>query len=118
MLPLTIKRWELWLVDLNPRIGTKPGKRRPVVVVQDNALNDVNHPSTVILPVTSKEVVRDAFPLRVFLPKGEAGLEVNSMILVDQFLAWDNSLFIKKLGILSEEKKQELEGACRAFFGW
>ncbi len=113
-----IRRWGVYLVDLNPPLGTKPGKRRPCVVVQDDALNSVGHPSTVVLPITSQNATDTAFPLRVFLPKGEGGLEVDSMVLVDQFLAWDNERFIKKLGDLSSEKRQELEAACREFFGW
>ena len=115
---MKIRRWGIYLVDLNPRIGTKPGKLRPCVVVQDDALNEVNHPSTVILPVTSKAVARETFPLRVFLPRGEGGLKTDSAILVDQFLAWDNRRFRKHLGQLSQEKQEELESACREFFGW
>lgn len=115
---MKIRRWGVYLVDLNPRLGTKPGKIRPCVVVQDDFLNDVDHPSTVVLPVTSKNVTKEGFPLRVFLPKGEAGLQTDSMVLVDQFLAWDNRRFVKPLGELSLEKRLDLESACREFFGW
>jgi mRNA interferase MazF len=115
---MKIERWGVYLVNLEPRIGTKPGKLRPCVVVQDNTLNEIGHPSTVILPITSKSVTQEAYPLRVFLPKGEAGLKVDSMILVDQFLAWDNERFKKKVGDLSADKQVELEKACREFFGW
>lgn len=115
---MIIRRWNIYLVDLNPRTGTKPGKLRPCVVVQDDTLNEVDHPSTVILPITSKNVTQEAYPLRVFLPKGEGELETDSMILVDQFLAWDNARFRKRLGKLSLEKQIELETACREFFGW
>jgi mRNA interferase MazF len=115
---MKIRRWGVYLVDLNPRIGTKPGKIRPCVVVQDDFLNDVDHPSTVVLPITSKNVAQEGFPLRVFLPKGEGGLQTDSMVLVDQFLAWDNRRFVKHLGELSFEKRTDLESACREFFGW
>lgn len=115
---MKIRRWGVYLVDLNPRIGTKPGKLRPCVVVQDDALNEIDHPSTVVLPITSRNVTKEAYPLRVFLPKGEGGLETDSMALVDQFLAWDNQRFKRQLGELSPEKREELESACREFFGW
>lgn len=104
-------------MNLNPPVGTKPGKLRPCVVIQDDALNEAGHPSTVILPITSKEA-REDLPLRIYLSKGEAGLDLDSMILVDQFLAWDNRRFVKKLGDLSSEKRVELDHACRDFFGW
>src|SRR5262245_24704526 len=115
---MKIKRWGVYLVDLNPRIGTKPGKIRPCVVVQDDILNEVDHPSTVVLPITSKGLEMGASALRVFLARGEAGLEVDSLILVDQFLAWDNQRFKRHLGDLSLDKQVELESACRDFFGW
>lgn len=115
---MKIRRWGVYLVNLNPTIGTKPGKLRPSVVVQDDSLNEIGHPSTVILPITSRNAKPGNLPLRVFLPAGEAGLAADSMILVDQFLAWDNRRFIKQLGELSTEKAVELEFACREFFGW
>ena len=115
---MKIERWGVYLVDLNPRLGTKPGKVRPCVVVQDDALNEVGHPSTVILPISSRGFRQEAYPLKVRLPKGEAGLDKDSVILVDQFLAWDNRRFVVRLGSLSPEKSIELETACRDFFGW
>jgi len=115
---LKIRRWGVYVVDLNPRIGTKPGKLRPCVVVQDDALNEIGHPSTVVLPITSKSATQHASSLRLFLPKGEGGVEVDSMVLIDQFLAWDNARFRKQLGILSVEKQTALDAACRDFFGW
>lgn len=115
---MKIRRWHCYLVDLNPRIGTKPGKLRPCVVVQDDALNAIDHPSTVILPISSQRTRVQAWPLRVFLPAGEGGLVKDSVILVDQFLAWDNRRFRELLGQLSEDKQRELESACREFFGW
>ena len=115
---MRIKRWGVYLVDLSPRLGTKPGKLRPCVVVQDDLLNDCDHPSTVVLPITSQNVNPLGTALRVLLPKGEGGLEKDSAVLVDQFLAWDNRRFVKPLGDLSLAKKEELENACRDFFGW
>jgi mRNA interferase MazF len=115
---IKIRRWGVYVVDLNPRLGTKPGKQRPIVVVQPDELNEAGHPSTVILPISSKIPQKNAYPLRVLLPKGEGGLDCDSVVLVDQFLAWDNERFKSFLGMLSSEKVTELEGACREFFGW
>lgn len=115
---MKITRWGVYLVDLNPTLGTKPGKIRPCVVVQDDALNQVLHPSTVLLPISSKDVTRAGYPLRIFLPRGEGGLDKDSVVLVDQFLAWDNRRFREQIGTLSPAKSTELEAACRDFFGW
>ncbi|HKI86189.1 MAG TPA: type II toxin-antitoxin system PemK/MazF family toxin, partial [Thermoanaerobaculia bacterium] len=101
-----IKKWRAYLADLNPRIGTEPGKVRPVVVVQTDLLNGV-HPSTVICPVTTN-VQPGAKRLRVHLETGEAGLDRRSDILVDQIRAIDNRRLIRELGDLSQESRRTL----------
>ena len=60
----TRKRGEVWLADLNPRRGAEPGKTRPVLVVQAQALIDAEHPSTLIVPLSTR-LVDDAEPLRI-----------------------------------------------------
>jgi mRNA-degrading endonuclease toxin of MazEF toxin-antitoxin module len=48
------RRGEVWLADLNPRRGTEPGKTRPVLVVQAQALLDAEHPSTLAVSLTTR----------------------------------------------------------------
>src|SRR5436190_20978889 len=64
-------RGEIWLADLNPPHGTEPGKTRPVLIVQAQALLDAAHPSTLIVPLTTN-LVSDAEPLRVRVPAAGA----------------------------------------------
>lgn len=106
---MKIKQFEIWLADLNPRIGTEPGKTRPVVVIQTNLLNEF-HPSTIVCPVTSK-VTKDTELLRVHLKKGQ--LDKPSDILVDQIRAIDNRRFKKKLGTLTKEQIQTIKTNVR-----
>jgi mRNA interferase MazF len=102
---MTVKRFDIWLADLNPRQGTEPGKTRPVVVIQTDLLNDF-HPSTIICPITSK-VNRDIQLLRVHLKKGQ--LDKASDILVDQVRAIDNKRLLKRLGKLTSEQADSLK---------
>ncbi len=46
-----MKQFEIWLADLNPTIGTEAGKTRPVLIIQTNLLNEIPHPSTIIIPI-------------------------------------------------------------------
>ena len=46
-------RGEIRMADLDPRRGTEPGKTRPVLIVQSQALLDANRPSTLIVPLTT-----------------------------------------------------------------
>ena len=98
---MEIKQYEIWLADLNPRIGTEPGKTRPVLVVQTNLLNRVPHPSTLICPLTSK-VNSKSEVLRVHIKSGTANLQQDCDILIDQLRAIDNKRLIKKIGKLPE----------------
>ena len=102
---MKINQYDIWLADLNPRVGTEPGKTRPVVVVQTDLLNDF-HPSTLICPVTSK-VKKEIHLLRVHLKKGE--LDKSSDILVDQIRAIDNVRLKKRLGALKREEIEALK---------
>lgn len=95
------KQYEVWLADLNPQIGTEPGKTRPVVIVQTNLLNMVSHPSTLVCPLTSK-VNRKSILLRVHIKSGMANLKQDCDMLIDQLRAIDNKRLIKKIGTLPE----------------
>jgi len=116
---MEIRQYEIWLADLNPasefpavcggiserkiisnkRIGTEPGKTRPVMVVQTDLLNKILHPSTLICPVTSNVIIKSDL-LRVHLKKGMANLHQECDIIVDQLRAIDNRRLIKKIGDL------------------
>ena len=112
MLP---RRWHIYIVDLEPRVGTKPGKQRPCLAVQPSEFGEAGLESTVVLPLTTKLTREDAFPLRVRIPKGTSGLAADSDILVDQVLAWDNSLFRQELGLLPEALVDRVKAALKDF---
>jgi len=99
---MSIKQFEIWIADLNPKVGTEPGKTRPVLVVQTNLLNRIPHPSTIICPITTN-VKKDSEILRVHLKKGTANLHQDCDIMIDQIRAIDNKRLIKKTGKLPNE---------------
>jgi mRNA interferase MazF len=109
------QRWHLYVVNLEPRLGTKPGKRRPCLAIQPIEFGEGGLDSTVVLPLTTKVGGGDAFPLRVRIPKGTCGLTRDNDVLVDQILAWDNSLFQRDLGELPEAIRQDVSAAIREF---
>jgi mRNA interferase MazF len=78
----TRERGEVWLATLDLRRGTEPGKTRPVLIVQAQALLDADHPSTLVVPLTT-HLVDDAEPLRVRVKPG-GRLRRESDLLVDQ----------------------------------
>ncbi|TMA06196.1 MAG: type II toxin-antitoxin system PemK/MazF family toxin [Deltaproteobacteria bacterium] len=103
---MTPRYGHLYVADLNPRFGTEPGKIRPVVVVQTDALNR-SHPSTIVCPLTT-EIAGFENPLRVALPKGVSGLKRASDVLVDQVKSIDNRRLRRGLGVLPDPYLGEL----------
>lgn len=98
-------RGEIWLANLNPSRGTEAGKTRPVLIIQNQALLDINHPSTLILPLTTK-LVANAEPLRIRI-YAQNNLEKDSDVLIDQIRAIDNRRLINGPLMTCEEAFME-----------
>jgi mRNA interferase MazF len=105
-----IEPGSIWLADLEPRRGTEPGKVRPVLVVQGDALLDAGHPSTLVVPLTTN-LIEDAEPLRIRVA-AFGRLRKASDLLIDQLRAIDNRrLMGRPLGRLSQERLRKVRAA-------
>jgi mRNA interferase MazF len=105
---MVIKQFEIWIANLNPQNGTEPGKTRPVVIVQSNLLNKMNHPSTVVCPITTK-VKNDVNILRIHLKKGMSNLHQDCDIILDQVRSIDNKRLINKVGDLPKDINYQIK---------
>jgi len=103
---MEIKKWDVYLANLNPKFGTEPGKTRPVIIVQTDLLNN-HHPSTIVCPLTTQIHIESNI-LRVHLRKGEGGLMEKSDIMIDQIRAIDNRRFLKRLGMIGKLSQKKL----------
>jgi mRNA interferase MazF len=112
---MTPVQWNMYVVDLEPRVGTKPGKQRPVIVIQPSEFAEAGLGSSVILPVTSTTSSANAWPLRVTIPKGACGLTKNSEVMIDQIIAWHHAFFKKDLGALPQPIVKQIKAAVREF---
>ena len=101
------RRFDVWLVNLNPTRGREINKVRPCVVISPDEMSAL---STVIMaPMTTKGF---GFPVRIPCRfKGKAGL-----ILLDQIRAVDKSRLVKKLGSISDETRAELCSVLQEMF--
>jgi mRNA interferase MazF len=95
---MTAKKYEVWLANLDPRIGTETGKTRPVLIVQTDILNKI-HPSTLICPITTN-IKLESQILRVHLIKGIAKVKEPCDVMIEQLRAIDNKRLIRKIGVL------------------
>lgn len=108
---MRIRRGSLYLADLSPRLGTEPGKLRPALVIQTDLLNVTGHPSTWILPCTTRLSGENL--LRVPLPRGIAGNRQDCEIMIDQSRAIDNRRFVRPLRSLPLALLREVEEKLR-----
>jgi mRNA interferase MazF len=109
------RRGFLYLADLSPRLGTEPGKVRPVLVIQTDFLNDAGHPSTWVLPCTTRLSGENL--LRVPLPRGIAGNREDCEVMIDQSRAIDNRRFVRALNSLPSGLLREVEEKLRRLAG-
>jgi mRNA interferase MazF len=100
----------VWLANLNPGRGTEPGKIRPVLIIQNQALLDAEHPSTLIIPLTTK-LVEEAEPLRIRVRARDGG-ERDSDLLIDQIRAIDNKRLMQ--GPLLQLDDDFMQLICKA----
>lgn len=108
---MKVRRGVLYLADLEPRRGTEPGKLRPVLVIQTDLLNELAHPSTWIIPCTTR-LVGDNL-LRVVLPPKIAKNSKECEVMIDQSRSIDNRRFKKELGRVPLPLMREVENKLR-----
>lgn len=82
------RRGEIRLANFNPSKGTEAGKVRPCLVIQCDALNDADHPSTTVIPLTT-QLRPGSEPLRLKL-SSRARLQEESELMLDQIRTIDN----------------------------
>ncbi len=98
------QKGEIYLAKLNPKKGNEVGKIRPVLIYQTNILNKCEHPTTIILPI-STILIDDAYPLRYRIAKRDK-LDKTSDVLCDQIRALDNKRILE--GLLTKLTYQEI----------
>ena len=104
-----IKRFDVWLVDLNPTIGREINKTRPCIVISPNEMTAL---STVLMaPMTTKGF---EFPCRVTCKFNDK----KGLVLLDQIRAVDKSRLVKRLGTVSGETQLKLCSCLQEMFAF
>jgi len=100
---VVISQAEIWWADLPNPTGSRPGFRRPVVVVQGDALNRSRIATVVCVPLTSNLRWANA-PGNVPLSARPTGLEKDSVANVSQIVTLDRDLLGDRVGKLARAK--------------
>ena len=94
-----MKRFEVWLVNIDPTVGSEIKKTRPAVIVSPDELN-AHLRTVVVVPLTTGKV----YPFRVATKlRGKDGVAA-----VDQIRTVDKQRLVKKVGILTGQTRQAL----------
>lgn len=108
-------RGELRMVDLEPVRGAEADKRRPAVIVSNDAANGtaarLGRGVLTIVPVTSN--VKRVYPFQVLLPAGTAGLARDSKAQAEQVRSIDANRIGEQLGRLPDVLMTSLDDALR-----
>lgn len=95
-----IAQGEVWWADLEVPIGSEPGYRRPIVVVQGNPLNRSRISTVVCIPLTSNLIWASA-PGNTLLPKKATRLSKDSVANASQIITLDRSLLTERASRLA-----------------
>ena len=113
---MVISQGEVWWADLPTPSGSGPGFRRPVVVVQGDAINRSRIATVVCVPLTSNLKWATA-PGNVPLTAGVTGLPKDSVANVSQIVALDRDLLTELVGKLPRAKRELLIAGIDVILG-
>jgi mRNA interferase MazF len=108
---MSIKRGDVFYVNLDPTRGSEQAGARPVLVIQNDVGNEYA-PTVIIAPLTTKSFTKP-YPTNVNVPRGTAGLKEDSTILLSQIRTIDKGRLERKLGHLPSALLHEVDEAIR-----
>jgi mRNA interferase MazF len=100
---VVIAQGDVCWADLAEPVGSGPGFRRPVLIVQGDALNRSRVATVVSVPLTGNLKWAEA-PGNVLLPARSTGLPKDSVANVSQIVTLDRSLLTERVGRVSKKQ--------------
>ncbi len=101
-----MQKWHIYRASLDPVVGSEQGKSRPVLVISEDAINNLLNVVNV-LPITTRKEGRRIYPNEVLLPADLAGLPNESIVLSYQIRTIDKARLTLEYGELTDVSKQE-----------
>ena len=103
-----MRRGDVYWVNLDPVVGSEVGKKRPVVIVQNDLANRTS-PTVTVIPLSGR--VERVYPFQVRIPAGESGLPKESKALCEQIRTVSRRRLIERIGTLAPERLHEIRVA-------
>jgi mRNA interferase MazF len=109
---MVMNRNEIWWASLPDAVGSSPGYKRPVLVIQSDAFNRSNINTTIVLAITSNLKLANA-PGNVLINKNQSGLPRDSVINVSQVITIDKSFLSEYVNTLTPKTMLQIEEGMR-----
>lgn len=105
-------RGEILWAQLPDPVGSEPGYRRPVLIIQDDTFTQSRIRTVIVVIITSNIELANA-PGNVFLPRDATGLPRDSVVNVSQILTVDKSFLTERIGSLPVSLQEEVDDGLR-----
>jgi len=113
---MVIQRGEVWWADLAEPVGSEPGYRRPVVVVQADAFNRSRIDTTIVAVLTSNLELVEA-PGNVLVSGRESGLKRDAVVNVSQLATVDRDVLTQRVGQVTGQSLGAIDEGLRLVLG-
>jgi len=107
-----ISRGDVWWADLPEPVGSGPGYRRPVLIIQDDAFNRSRLSTVIAVVLTSNLRLLDA-PGNVLLTARASGLPRDSVANVSQVVTLDRTVLTERVGRLAPALMTQVSDGLR-----
>jgi mRNA interferase MazF len=111
-----MQRGEIWWANLPEPVGSGPGYRRPVLVIQADPFTR-SRIKTVIVAVITKNTALAKAPGNALLPAQDSGLELDSVVNVSQIITLDKTLLTEYVGSLPFALMTKVDAGLRLVIG-
>ncbi len=113
---MVVQRGEIWWANLPEPVGSEPGFRRPVLVIQSDDFNRSRIATVIALVITSNIKLAQA-PGNVLLSSKVTGLSKDSVANVSQVITIDKSFLAEKIAIIPSYLLEQVENVVRLVLG-
>ena len=111
----TYLRGDMYYADLGRGVGSEQEGYRPVVIIQNNTGNR-HSPTVIVAAISSKVGVKPKLPTHYFI-NAENGLDLPSIVLMEQIRTLDKRRLEKYIGRLGKEHIQGMNHALAVSIG-
>ncbi len=105
-------RGEIWWANLPDPVGSEPGYRRPVLIIQDDIFTLSRINTVIVAVITSNTKLAEA-PGNVLLAQEASGLPRDSVVNVSQIFTVDKAFLVERISSLPDYLQEEVDEGLR-----